>query len=46
MPELKELGRVLEKTSIDDFCAEHPDLAMFARNYDQIIEEVKQWETY
>lgn len=46
MPELKELGRILEKTEIDDFCVEHPDLASFARNYDQIIEEVKQWETY
>lgn len=46
MPELKELGRVLEKTGIDDFCAEHPDLAEFARKYDQIMEEAQLWENY
>lgn len=46
MPELKELGRVLEKTGIDDFCTEHPDLAEFARKYDQIMEEVQLWENY
>ena len=32
MPELNELRRVLEKTSVDAFCFEHPDLAMLARN--------------
>ena len=46
MPELKELGRVLEKTGIDGFCTEHPDLAEFVRKYDQIMEEAQLWENY
>ena len=46
MPELKELGKVLEKNGIDAFCYDHPDLASFARNYDQIMEEVNLWEKY
>lgn len=45
-PEVKEFEKVLSKTNIEDFCAEHPDLAYIARNIDQIKEEIAIWEKH
>jgi len=45
-PEVKEFEKVLSKTNIEDFCAEHPDLAYIAHNIDQIKEEIALWEKH
>lgn len=44
--ELKEFYNVIQKAGLEKFCTKHPDLAEYAHNYNQLLEEMKLWENY